>query len=201
MAIKVEDQILDEQALLTIQQKGFHWLFFPAAIEKRFKKFYIEAFLFQARISLYIGFVIFGFFGYLDWHFQPHNQTPDMYSYLNLLAYYFPLPILLSLGLPNYSPRVKPYQQFFLVTMMIAIGVVLILLATRTEDDINDYYFMGLLLLEMLCFTSSRMRFWHAVFCTVFLFVFFNVFYGYIYALPKNQIFTKYTHSVSNYRL
>jgi diguanylate cyclase (GGDEF)-like protein len=189
MAIKSEDQILDELALLHIQKKGFHWLHFPPEIEKRFKKYYIEAFLFQARISLYIGFIIFGFFGYLDWHFQPHTQTPDMYSYFNLLAYYFPLPILLSLGLPNYSPRVKPYQQFFLVTMMIAIGVVLILLATRTEDDINDYYFMGLLLLEMLFFTSSRMRFWHAVFCVVFLFGFYNLFYGFVYSLPKNEIF------------
>jgi hypothetical protein len=29
MAIKSEDQILDELALLHIQKKGFHWLHFP----------------------------------------------------------------------------------------------------------------------------------------------------------------------------
>jgi diguanylate cyclase (GGDEF)-like protein len=188
MAIKQAGQLLDEQSLVQLEHKGFYSLRFPEAIERKFQQFYIKAFSFQARISLFTGFLVFASFGYLDWHFQSENPTLASLSYLNLLMYYFPLPILLLLGIFSYFSKIKQYQQLFLVIMMLTTGFALIVLVSRTPNDANDYYFMGLLILEMLCFTSARMRFWSAVFCVLLLFIFYNVYYGFFYVLPKNQI-------------
>ncbi len=189
MGVKPKEQLIEEQSLINIEQQGFRLLRFPAAIEANFKQFYISNYSFQSRLSLFIGLLVFASFGYLDWYFQSQNPTFIKLSYLKILPYYFPLPILLlSFGLLSFIPKFRQYQQLFLVLMMIVTGIGLILLVSRTPNDANDYYFMGLLILEMLCFTSARMQFWHAVFCVFFLFIFYNTFYAHIYVLPKNQL-------------
>lgn len=189
MAIKKNKHLIEEQSLINIEQQGFRLLRFPTDIEAKFKNFYISNYSFQARLSLFIGLLVFASFGYLDWYFQSQNPTFIKLSYLKILPYYFPLPILLlSFGLLSFIPKFRQYQQLFLVLMMNVTGVGLILLVSRTPNDANDYYFMGLLVLEMLCFTSARMQFWHAVFCVFSLFFFYNLFYTHVYILPKNQL-------------
>lgn len=189
MGTKLKEKLIEDQSLINIEQQGFRLLRFPNEIEEKFKQFYISNYSFQARLSLFIGLLVFASFGFLDWYFQSQNPTFIKLSYLKILPYYFPLPILLlSFGLLSFIARFRQYQQIVLVIMMIITGIGLILLVSRTPDDVNDYYFMGLLILEMLCFTSARMQFWHAVFCVLFLFIFYNVFYSHIYALPHNQL-------------
>lgn len=184
-----KQKLIEEQSLINIQQRGFRLLRFPSDIEEKFKQFYIGNYSFQARLSLFIGLLVFASFGYLDWYFQSQSPAFIELSYLKILPYYFPLPILLlSFGLLSFVPKFRKYQQLFLVLMMTITGIGLILLVSRTPNDANDYYFMGLLVLEMLCFTSARMQFWHAVFCVFFLFLFYNIFYSHIYILPKNQL-------------
>lgn len=189
MGINSQKSLIEEQSLINVQQIGFRLLRFPSEVEAKFKQFYISHYSFQARLSLFTGLLVFASFGYLDWYFQSQHPAFIELSYLTVLPYYFPLPILLlSFGLLSFIPKFRQYQQLFLVLMMTVTGIGLILLVSRTSDDVNDYYFMGLLILEMLCFTSARMQFWHAVFCVCFLFVFYNIFYGHIYVLPQNQL-------------
>lgn len=189
MGIQVTEHLIDDQILIAIEKKGFRWLKFPPETEAKFKQYYISNYSFQARLSLFIGLLVFASFSYLDWYFQSHNPVLIELTYSKILPYYFPLPVLLlSVGLLSFIPKFRQYQQLFLVLMMLVTGIGLILLVSRTPNDVNDYYFMGLLILEMLCFTSARMQFWHAVFCVSFLFIFYNIYYLHIYTLPQNQL-------------
>ena len=187
-------ELVEEPLLLEVQHKGFSKLSFPAELEQNFKQYYIHAFFVQSRLALLTGLLVFGCFAYLDVylqmqiHAQSQGQNSALGSYLNLWHYYFPLPILLILGLLTSVKKFKQYQQSFLMAMMLSIGFALILLVCRTSSDANDYYFMGLLILEILCFTSARMQFWQAFYSACILFVFYNIYYAYIYILPGNQL-------------
>ncbi len=189
MGIKPADQLLEEQSLVNVEKKGFRWLKFPYEVEQKFKQYYISNYSFQARLSLFMGLLVFASFGYLDWYYQ--SQTPSLISlsYVKTMPHYCRRPrLLLSVGRLSFFSKSRQHQQLFLALMMLVTGIGLILLVSRTPDDVNDYYFMGLLILEMLCFTSARMQFWHAIFCVSFLFVFYNIYYGTIYVLPQNQL-------------
>jgi signal transduction histidine kinase/ActR/RegA family two-component response regulator len=129
-------------------------LSFPGDLEDAFLDDYYRNSLGLVRFSLFIGILMYGFFGILDAHL-----VPDLKGKLWMIRFSFVCPVLLVVILFSYSIHFKKYFQLAVSIAMVIAGLAIIVMISIIPPPVNYSYYAGLILVFIWGYTFTRVRF------------------------------------------
>jgi len=136
-----------------------HWLTLNftgpnAFLEVPFRAHYVLHTLWQVRIALFLGAVMYGFFGVLDAIVLPlHKHITWSIRYL------FVCPAILAVSAATFYPRLHKILQPLMSLLISAGGLGIILMIIVAPPPINYYYYAGLILVFMFGYSFIYLRF------------------------------------------
>jgi signal transduction histidine kinase/FixJ family two-component response regulator len=129
-------------------------LSFQSDLEGAFQDNYYKNSLSLVRFSLFVGILMYGFFGVLD-----AQLVPDMKKDLWMIRFAIVCPLLLAIILFSYSSRFKKYFQLAVTVAMIVAGLAIIVMISIIPPPVNYSYYAGLILVLIWGYTFTRVRF------------------------------------------
>jgi signal transduction histidine kinase/FixJ family two-component response regulator len=129
-------------------------LSFPGDLEEAFLDDYCKNSLSLVRFSLFVGILMYGFFGILD-----AQLVPDMKEKLWMIRFAIVCPVLLIVILFSYSSHFKKYFQLAVSIAMVSAGLGIIAMISIIPPPVNYSYYAGLILVFIWGYTFTRVRF------------------------------------------
>jgi PAS domain S-box-containing protein len=157
----------------TIRMNPFS-LVFPKALEAGFLKDYYEKSVFQIKISLFVGAILFSSFLALDLYLVPELFTEFLFLRIGLGLLIMTLAVIII----NKSAN-KAISQPILSLTIILLSTLLISLIVIASPKLNSTYFIGIILLNFWSFTFLKLRYiWASVsgYIVLLIYVFISVF-------------------------
>ncbi len=147
-----------------VLQHGFGWLKFPLALEQRF-----QADTRAARIRHHTIFGLLGTLLFDSFLLGDRMMVPDVLEFSAWIRLGLVTPIALfgiwALRLGN------AFLREAIVSLTVTImGAALVLIMLRTHSPNVTHYYIGIPVILLFATTVQRVRFWHALACTVVLF-------------------------------
>ena len=129
-------------------------LSFKGDLEGAFLDDYYKNSLSLVRFSLFIGILMYAFFGVLD-----AQLVPEMKGKLWMIRFAIVCPILSAVILFSYSSHFKKYFQMVVSMAMVIAGLAIIVMISIIPPPVNYSYYAGLILVLIWGYTFTRARF------------------------------------------
>ena len=132
---------------------------FPAALEEQFRRVYFDNSLTICRIAMAMTLVLWMAFGVLDYYVLPVSR-PQVWQ----VRFFVVTPIILSVFLLSFTVHFRRLMQaaLFLMVLSGGFGLVLISATAQPNEPGYSFYYAGLMLIPLISYSFSRMRFWNA---------------------------------------
>ena len=132
---------------------------FPGALEQQFRRVYFDNSLAICRIAIAMTLALWMAFGVLDYFVLPVSR-PQVWQ----VRFFIVSPILLGVFLLSFTSHFRRLMQFSLFLMVLVGGFGLILISATAQPNEPGYsfYYAGLMLIPLISYSFSRMRFWNA---------------------------------------
>ncbi|MCB1190687.1 MAG: serine/threonine-protein phosphatase [Leptospiraceae bacterium] len=110
------------------------------------------------RVALFLAFILYSFFGFLDTFLAPNSKTN-----IWLIRYGVVCPILIFAIIISYFKLFKKYMQLILSYIVVITGFgILAMISIIVEVESGMYYYAGLILVLMWGYTFVRLKFINA---------------------------------------
>lgn len=106
------------------------------------------------RTGLVLGLLLYGIFGLLDSQMAPSNK-----ELLWIIRYFFVSPVIIIVLAATYHQHLKRYLQFMVCCVLSIAGIGISIMISLTPQESTDNYFIGILLVLMLGYGNSKVRF------------------------------------------
>lgn len=137
---------------LTLRFSGDH-----AGRESAFLADYFQKSINQLRFSVVLGIVLYGFFGVLD-----YLLIPDVKEQIWFIRYALVCPYLALYLLATWLPGFNKYMQPSIVLTVLLVGFSVLAMTVIAYPPGSYYYYAGLILVLMWCYTFTATRFLYA---------------------------------------
>ncbi len=132
----------------------FTLAFSDSETEKRFHESYRESSLFQIRLAMVAGFMLYALFGFLD-----AALVPEQKQILWFIRYAIVCPLIAGLFLFSFTNVFKRCLQASINIMIIVAGMGIIVMIAVAPPPANYSYYAGLILVFMYIYTFIKSRF------------------------------------------
>ncbi len=128
-----------------------------AVLEAPFQTFLTNNSLFQFRIALILGALVYAFFGMLDAMLMPQQKHLTW-----LICYVFVCPAILAAVATTFIPRMHRFLQPIMSLTVAFAGLGVVLMIVVAPAPINYYYYAGLIVIFMFGYAVASLRFLYA---------------------------------------
>ncbi|MFH1079563.1 MAG: response regulator [Pseudomonadota bacterium] len=128
-----------------------------AMLEAPFQSYFINNNLFQIRIALFMGALVYGFFGILDALLMPEHKYITW-----LIRFAFVFPAVLAIMATTFIPRMHRFLQPILSLAVVIAGLGVVLMIIIAPTPINYYYYAGLIVIFIFGYSVACLRFAYA---------------------------------------
>jgi PAS domain S-box-containing protein/putative nucleotidyltransferase with HDIG domain len=125
-----------------------------AMLETPFRAHFITDNLFQIRVALFMGALIYGLVGILDALVMPQQKHITW-----LIRYAFVCPALLAAMTATFFPRLHRYLQPIISFVFAFSGLGVVLMIIVAPAPISYYYYAGLIVIYMVGYSIIYLRF------------------------------------------
>ncbi len=131
---------------------------FPKELEKAFREDYFDKSVNIVRVSLVMGILLYGVFGFLDVFIAPASKTQIWF-----IRYAIVCPLLaITLGV-SWLPLFRKIIMINLSLVALVAGLgISIMIAISTDTNATRFYYAGLILVLMWSYTFNKLRFVYA---------------------------------------
>ena len=144
--------------------------FTDKTIEAEYNAYTIENSLWLIRLGLYLGILLYGIFGFLDAAMAPEN-----YEKLWIIRYAIVIPIVAVSLITSYIPAYKKHIQIFMFFVLLATGSGITVMVALTPEEQTFAYYTGIILVLMLGYGISKIKFVWATIIGWFHIFFYNI--------------------------
>ena len=132
---------------------------FPGALEASFRESYFRNSALMSRIAIATTLLLWMAFGILDYFVLPISRNNVWFLRFVVIA-----PILLSIFIFSLTPFFRRLMQPTMIVLVLAGGFGLIGITAYAQQSEPGYtfYYAGLILVPLISYSFSRMRFWAA---------------------------------------
>ncbi|MBA4396923.1 MAG: hypothetical protein C0394_06020 [Syntrophus sp. (in: bacteria)] len=128
-----------------------------ALLEAPFQTFSTNNSLFQFRIAMIIGALVYAFFGILDALLMPQQKHLTW-----MIRYVFVCPAILAAVATTFIPRMHRFLQPIMSFTVAFAGLGVVLMIVVAPAPINYYYYAGLIVIFMFGYAVASLRFVYA---------------------------------------
>lgn len=126
--------------------------------ERAFRDDYFKQSIVPMRLALFLSFMLFGIFAFLD-----ALMLPELKLFFWFIRFGIVSPLLIGVILFSFFPAFKRYMQLILAATMYLGGLSIIIMTIFESKQGGNYtYYVGLLLIFSLGYTFTRLRFIYA---------------------------------------
>ena len=160
---------------------------FPAELENQFRRVYFDNSLTICRIAIAMTLLLWMAFGVLDYYVLPVSR-PQVWQ----VRFFIVTPILLGVFLLSFTSHFRRLMQasLFLMVLIGGFGLTLISATAQPNEPGYSFYYAGLMLIPLISYSFSRMRFWSATLANwtvVVIYVVSAVFSQSILQIPQGK--------------
>ena len=148
-------------------------------LEEEFRDAGIMPNLTLIRVAVFLGFIVFMAFGFLD-HLIP--GTPEMFRAFRVIRLGVAGPLMLATLLLSFLPFLRSYMEFVVAGLAICLGTCLIMFIFLEPPPYNQADCIGLVLLLIFLYAFVRLRYLIAAVAGWTLFIIFLVLKSRMYA-------------------
>lgn len=134
---------------LTLKFSGAH-----SHLEEPFRRYYYSESIFQLRVVLLLGSLLYAFFGILDAFLMPEQKYTIWFIRFMVVC-----PVLLGTLLPSFPKYFEKYMQPFLTGLLILAGGGIVSMTAIAPIPVNYYYYAGLILVLLWGYTFLCVQF------------------------------------------
>jgi hypothetical protein len=125
-----------------------------AVLEAPFQAYFITRNLLQIRVALFMGALMYGFFGILD-----ALLLPEQKHVIWLIRYAFVCPVILAVMAATFFSKMRRYLQPIMSFLIGFGGLGIVLMIIIAPAPISYYYYAGLILVFMFGYSFIYLRF------------------------------------------
>ncbi len=177
--------VRDEAQIIREFGRGLTFLKFSPILERAFQNYYLKKYIWQFRIAIILGIILYAAFGILD-----AMVFPDMKLKFWFIRFVIVIPFgLLFLFLTFKVHNEKAIELFHSMVVIIGgLGIVGMIYIASTGK--SYLYYPGLMLVVFYTFTLSALRFYYATVSGITIVLMYLLTDLYILGTPKEQLMT-----------
>ena len=162
--------IRDEAQIERELRKGPRYLRFSPIIEKAFLNYYLTKYIWQIRLAVLLGVIMYAAFGLLDFYVFPEKK-----EVMWTIRYAIVCPLGIAFFLLTYKIREEWLIHALHTLLVIIAGLGIIVMIAVAPPEKAFLYYAGLMLVVFYAYTLSALRFYYALFASLMVTVLYPI--------------------------
>ncbi len=162
--------IRDEAQIERELRKGPRYLRFSPIIEKAFLNYYLTKYIWQIRLAVLLGVIMYAAFGLLDFYVFPEKK-----EVMWTIRYAIVCPLGIAFFLLTYKIREEWLIHALHTLLVVIAGLGIIVMIAAAPPEKAFLYYAGLMLVVFYAYTLSALRFYYALFASLMVTVLYPI--------------------------
>ena len=162
--------IRDEAQIERELRRGPRYLRFSPIIEKAFLNYYLTKYIWQIRLAVLLGVIMYAAFGLLDFYVFPEKK-----EVMWTIRYAIVCPLGIAFFLLTYKIREEWLIHTLHTLLVVIAGLGIIVMIAVAPPEKAFLYYAGLMLVVFYAYTLSALRFYYALFASLMVTVLYPI--------------------------